>query len=99
MSGNTVQTGFEFKYSVVSLVDDSTAVSTKQSIIRGVFINTVLSAQALLIKDGTNTVFTIPASAAAGTFYNFGDAVFTSGIVIDPDNSATGNITVIYKTV
>jgi hypothetical protein len=99
MSGNTVETGFEFKYAVVNVADDITTVSTRMSMIRGVYVNTVLSGQALPIKDGSTTVFTIPASAAAGSYHNFGDAVFKSGIVVDPDNSATGSVTVVYKPV
>lgn len=99
MSGNTIQTGFEFNHLVVDLVTDSTTVSTKQCIIRGVYINTLLSAHACLIKNGTETVFTLPASTVAGQFIAFGDAWFKDGIVIDPDNSATGSITVVYKPV
>lgn len=98
MSGNTVQTGFEFDYNVVDLSVDSTTVSTRMSMIRGVYINVDVSA-ATIIKDGTTSVFTLPAAAAAGQYIDFGDAVFKSGIVVDPDNAATGSITVVYKSV
>jgi len=99
MSGNTVETGFEFKYAVVDTSDNSTTVSTRNSMLRGVYINTSLSAHTVVIKDGTTSVFTIPASSFAGQFIPFGDVVFTGGIVVDPDDSSTGSITVVYKPV
>jgi hypothetical protein len=54
---------------------------------------------ATIIKNGTDTVFTLPASTSPGQFIAFGDVVFDAGIVIDPDDSATGSITVVYKPV
>ena len=99
MASNTVATAFEFDYAVVDVSDDSTEVSTKASIIRGVYINTTLSAHALPIQDGATPVFTIPASSTAGQFIPLGDAVFNSGITVDPNDSATGSITVVYKVV
>jgi hypothetical protein len=98
MSGNTVETGFEFKYAVVDLTDNSTAVSTRRSMVRGVYVNTTVSA-ATIVKNGTTSVFTLPASTFPGQFIAFGDVVFDGGIVIDPDDSATGSITVVYKPV
>jgi hypothetical protein len=98
MSGNTVETGFEFKWDVVDLTDNATTVSTRRSILRGAYINTTVSL-ATIIKNGTDTVFTLPASTSPGQFIAFGDVVFDAGIVIDPDDSATGSITVVYKPV
>lgn len=98
MSGNTVETGFEFKYKVVDLAVDSTTVSTRRAILRAAYINTITSG-ATIIKDGTTTVFTIPSGMVAGQSIPFGDAIFDSGIVVDPDNAGSGDITVVYKTV
>lgn len=98
MSGNTVETGFEFKWDVVDLSDNSTTVTTRRAMLRGVYINTTTSA-ATVISTGATTVFTIPTGAIAGQTIAFGDVVLDSGIVIDPDDAATGSITVIYKPV
>ena len=93
------ETAFEFDYAVVNVADDITTVNSGLSLLRSVIVNTTLSAHALPIKDGTTTVFTIPASATVGTRYSFDDAQFKTSIVIDPDNAATGGVTVIYKKV
>ena len=86
-------------YAVVPIADDSTTVYTGAVMIYGVYINTVLSAQVLPIKDGTTTVRTIPASAGAGTHYPFPGIKFNTSLIVDPDNAATGNDTVAYRPV
>jgi len=81
---------------VVNVADDSTTVHTGRCFLYGVYVNTGLTAQALPIKDGATTLVTIPASAAAGAHYSFPGIEFRTSLVVDPDNSATGNITVAY---
>lgn len=83
-------------YQVVDVSVNSTTVYTGPVKVVGVNINTALSAHALPIKDGTTTVFTIPASATAGSFYDLFDTFFQTSLVIDPDDAATGNITIVY---
>lgn len=87
----------ETKYAVVNVADDSTTVFTGRVEVVGVVVNTALSAHALPIKDGTTTVFTLPASAAAGSSYNLHGTVFNTSLVVDPDDLATGNVTVVYR--
>lgn len=86
-------------YAVVNVADDTTTVYTGPVMLYGVYINTVLSAQVLPIKDGTTTVITIPASAAAGAHYPIPGIRFNTSLIVDPDNAATGNITVAYRPV
>ena len=81
---------------VVDVATDSTAITSKPCRLGGVYINTTLSAHALPIVDGTTTIFTIPASAAAGTFYDFRGAKFNSSLIVDPNDSGTGNVTVLW---
>jgi hypothetical protein len=95
----TVATAFEFDSDVVDLSDNSTTVYGGRALLRSVYVNTTLSAQSLPIKDGSTTVFTVPASATAGTLFQFGDTHFSSSLIVDPDDSATGSITVTYKPV
>jgi len=95
----TVATAFEFDTDVVDLTDNSTTVYGGRCLVRSVYVNTDTSAQAILIKDGATTVFTIPASTPAGIRFVLGDAHFKTSLVVDPDDSATGSITVTYKPV
>lgn len=95
----TAATSFEFDSDVVDLSDNSTTVYTSRCLVRSVYVNTDMSAHALAIKDGTTTVFTIPASTPAGIRFQLGDAHFKTSLVADPDDSATGSITITYKPV
>ena len=95
---NVLDTAFEFDYSVVDLATNSTTVVADQCIVRGLYVNETLSGQDLEIKDGATAVFTIPAFTTIGTWMPLGDVHFTTSLVVDPDDSATGSITVIYKT-
>jgi hypothetical protein len=81
---------------VVDVSVDSTTVTSKPARLGGIFINTALSAHALPIIDGATTIFTIPASATAGTFYNFIGTKFNTSLIVDPNDAATGNITVLW---
>lgn len=81
---------------VVSIGDDSTTVYTGRCFLYGIYVNTVLSAHALPIKNGSTTLVTLPASAAAGAHYNFPGILFDTSLIVDPDDTASGNITLAY---
>lgn len=89
----------ECDYAVVSVNDDTTTVFTGPCILYGIYVNTVLSAQALPIKDGATTVVTVVASAAAGTSILYPGIRFNTSLVVDPNDAATGSITVAYRRV
>lgn len=93
------ETKGEFTKAVVDTSDNSTTVTTGTIIVRGAWVNTVLSAHVVILKDGTTSIFTIPASTPAGTWLPFGDTVFNTSLVVDPDDSSSGNITVVYKEI
>jgi hypothetical protein len=79
--------------------DASTTVSSVPALLVGVYVNTVLSAHVVEIKDNATTIITLPASLAAGTFLNFAVGIrFETSLVVDPNDSSTGNITILYKT-
>lgn len=86
-------------YAVVNVADDSTTVIAYPAVLVGIHVNTALSAHALPIKDGATTVFTLPASQGIGNYALPGPVRFGTSIVVDPDNSGTGNITVVYRPV
>lgn len=82
---------------VVDVAADSTTVSAAPAKLHKVYVNTALSAHALPLKSGTVTLFTIPASAVAGSVFDFGGASFPSSLIVDPDDAATGSITVVWS--
>ena len=87
----------EWEYGVVDLADNSTTVSANPAILKAVYVNTVMSAQACIIKDDTTSVFTLPAGSCAGDKFDFEETRFITSLVVDPDDAATGNITLMYK--
>ena len=88
----------QFKYSAqIANTVDSTTVDTGPIILRGVWVNEAFSAHSAIIKDGTTSVFTLPAALAAG-WYDLGDVIIEGSLVYDPDNAASaGNVTFVYK--
>lgn len=84
------------RYAVVNIADNSTTVVSGSARLYGIYVNTVLSAQACPIEDNTTAIITLPASLAAGTLLEFPGVLFQTSLVVDPDDSATGNITVFY---
>jgi hypothetical protein len=84
---------------VIDLEDDISSVSSKAVIVKGIYVNTVMSAHPCLIKNGTETLLIIPATSAAGTVIDFAGekgVLFDTNLIVDPDDSATGNITIFY---
>lgn len=84
---------------VVDISNNSTTVYTGPALIYGVYVNTVLSAHACPIQDGTTSKITLPASLAAGTNLSYPGVRFVTSIFVDPDDAATGNITIFYRPV
>ena len=87
----------EWLYAVVNVGDDTTTVYNGPAILHAVYVNTALSAHALPIVDGSTTVVTIPASATAGSIYQPFDIKFATSLIVDPNDAATGSITVAYR--
>jgi hypothetical protein len=86
------------QYAVVNVADDITVVRTGRTVVYAVCVNTTLSAHVLPIMDGATTVFSLPASAVAGTVISFPTGItFETSLVVDPNNVATGSVTVIYR--
>lgn len=100
-SGNSYEatTGVhnESFYSVVDVSVNSTTVYNGPAILLGAYVNTALSAHVLPIKDNATTVCSLPASAAAGSVYSFPGIRFETSLVVDPDDAATGNVTIAYR--
>ena len=76
-----------------------TTVSTTRTIVRGVYVSTTLSSQAVVLKSGSTTICSIPGGTFGGTWIPLGDVAFTSGLVVSPNAAATGDLTVVYKQI
>jgi hypothetical protein len=90
----------ECDYAVVNVADDSTTVYNGPCIYYGSIVTTVLSAHALPIQDGTTVIDSYAASAAVGSAHLLIHGVrCATSLVVDPDNAATGRITVFYRPI
>lgn len=84
----------------VDLAVNTTTILPTAAILKGVYVNTVMSAHTCLIKNGADTLLIIPSSTAAGTVIDFAGekgVLFDTNLIIDPDDSASGNITIFYS--
>jgi len=86
----------EWKYAVVDLSTNSTTVSDVPCIVKGFYVNTTMSAHECLVKDNTTTVIRIPASTAAAAASDFDQLRFETSLVVDPDDSATGELLIMF---
>lgn len=89
----------ECLYSVVNVADNSTTVYNGPALLFGVYVNTALSAHALPITDAATTVVSIAASAAVGTNTTFPGIRFETSLIVNPDDSATGSVTIAYRPI
>lgn len=89
----------ECLYSVVDVSVNSTTVYNGPAILFGVYVNTVLSAHTCPITDDAVTVITLPASWAAGSMQTFPGIRFETSLIVNPNDAATGNITVAYRPI
>ena len=83
----------------VTATGDEIVASTPQ-LVFGVLVTVTTAAGAIEIRDGIDAtgtlVLTIPAAAAAGTFYELKGAKFNSGVFID-DASTSGSLTLLLR--
>lgn len=84
-------------YTVVNVADNSTTVYTGPCLLIGIRVETALSAHALPIIDGSTTVYTLAASTGVGTVSLPGPTRFSTSLIVDPNDAATGSITVVYR--
>lgn len=89
----------ECQYAVVDVSTNSTTVYDGPALLFGVYVNTALSAHALPIVDGATTVVSIAASAAVGTNTTFPGIRFEASLIVDPNDAATGSVTVAYRPI
>lgn len=84
-------------YSVVDVAANSTTVCDGPCLLIGIRVEAALSAHALPIIDGSTTVYTLAASSAVGTVSLPGPTRFSTSLIVDPNDAATGTIVVVYR--
>ena len=89
-----------WQYATVDLSANSTTITTKKAILGNAWVTVVLSAHACPIQDNTTEIISFAASAAVGTTLTAQkDTQCLGGIVVDPNDSATGTIVVQYREI
>ncbi len=85
---------------VVDLETDADVVVTSSpAVLLGLYVNTVFSAHAVLVKDSGGTKLTMAASTAAGTQVDCHSASCAGNITIESDNAATGDLVVFWRAI
>lgn len=75
----------------------STTVSAGPAILFGIHVGVALSAHTVDIEDGATVKLTLAASTAAGTQINCHGLLCNTSLIVNPNDSSTGTITVFYK--
>ena len=100
MARNASLVQMECDYLAVNVATDSTTVYTGPCIYYGCVVTTALSAQAMPILDGSTTIDSFAASSAVGTYHGFNHGVrCATSLIVDPNDAATGNVTVFYRPI
>jgi len=82
---------------VVDVATDTTTVYLGKGALMGYVVNTALSAHVNVFADDTTTLFSTVASQAAGSYVLLPGIRFYTSLVFNPNDSATGNVTIFYK--
>ncbi len=82
---------------VVDTSNNTIEVTASPALLLAIYVNTVLSAHTVLIKDDTTTKIILPSEMAAGTMIDCHSAKFSTDIQIDPDDSSTGEIVIFWR--
>jgi hypothetical protein len=98
-SGNQLIADGSCLMSVIDLSGDTATTIVGPAVLLGVHVDVVMSAHAVTIGDAAVTKITLAASTAAGTNLDFHSALFSTSIVVTPNVSSTGTITVFYRLV
>jgi hypothetical protein len=89
----------ECEYTVVDLADDTTTVFTGPCVLYGLTVTTILTAQPLEVLDGAVIIAALAASAVVGTTTQYAGIRCNTSLIVDPDDAATGRVTVIWRKV
>lgn len=77
--------------------DADVTISSVPCVLLGIYINGVLSAHPVNVKDASTTKIILPASMAAGTKIDCHSAEFATSLIVNSDNAATGKIVFFWR--
>ena len=91
----------ECEVTLVNSTDNTTTVNTGPTRLIGIYVNVVLTAEAIEIENVSGTsVFTLIPSLAAGQSIDFHGTLFPDALIINPDDAAaSGQIAVLWRNV
>lgn len=92
--------GDEWTYTIVDLSTDAAAAVSGglPAVLGNIWVDVVMSAHACPIINGAATVFSLPASSAAGTAFTWcKGTIFTTSLVVNSNDAATGTIVVQWR--
>ena len=87
----------EWEYGVADHAGDPVTILSAACLLRQIHI-TQSPSHDIVVKDGSTTVFIIPANAILGSKVDHGDVKFLTSLIIDFDGSSTtGTVTAVFK--
>jgi hypothetical protein len=93
-----VSTECEYSAGIDLSTDAAQTVFNGPCVLYGIYVDTVLSAHACPILDGSTTVFSLVASLAAGTNLHWPNGIrFNSTLAVNSNDSGTGTIVFLYR--
>ena len=91
----------ECEYTVVDMTTNTVTLNTGPTLLMGIYVNIVLSANACDIENVAGTpALTLPASLGAGTNIECHGMFFPDALIVNPaDAAASGQILVLWRKV
>jgi len=93
MATNTISKSESSKYDVSN---GTTTIYTGASVIKGVYVNTAIATDTVILGDDTTNLIVLPVGLVAGTMINLPDVFCATSIKLTRSTTATGDITVFY---
>lgn len=82
----------------VDLANDVTTITHVPCLVKGLYVTAAMSAHDCAIKNGTETLITMPASSPVGASLDDDDGIrFNTNVIVQPDAAATGTVTLMYR--
>lgn len=79
--------------------DADVVVTAERALLLGVYVLVGNSAHAVILKNTSTTIITIPASQAAGINIDCKGVMFDDNITVQSDDSATGKLLVFWSAI
>ena len=95
-------TNYPIGYTITEVdlaTDADVTVSAAPCVLAGIYVNVVFSAHAVNLLDGATTKLILPASLAAGTKTSFDNAIFTTSLIVNSNDAATGKVVFIWRAI